>query len=381
MPARILYMIPELRSGGAESQMLELVRGLNKGRFLPFVCSLWPPAGLTDEIVAAGAELVPVHKRNRFDLSFIFRMAAWMRAHHMDIVHTYLFTANTWGRLAACLARTPCVIVSERSAWIEGSEVEKAAHRMVNRVLAPLTDLILANSRAVQVRMEHELWWSPGCMVIRNCVDIDRFKPALSPDDAARLKAALGIPPEAKVVGTVARVSAEKDYPPFLRPMRLVLDQSPGLAVLAVGGGPLRGDMEVLASTLGLTGHVVFTGEQDKVERCYAAMDVFVLTSLFEGLPNVVLEAMSCGRPVVATSVCGTPELVAHGETGFLVPAGDAKAVADAVLGLLEDPGLALAMGRAGRLRIEHDFTKQKMVQATQAVYEGLMAGGRCREH
>jgi glycosyltransferase involved in cell wall biosynthesis len=366
--ARILYVIPELRIGGAENQMLEVVRGLDKICYQPFVCSIWPPVGLTETLRAVGAELVPIHKRFRYDLSFIGRLSRWIRQHKIDIVHTYLFTANTWGRLAAILARTPHVIASERADRTEGTIAE-----IVNRLLAPFSEIILANSQSVYVRLQQELWWKPRCMVIHNGVDAERFRMIASSDAIAQRRIDLGIDPEVKVVGTVARMDQQKDYPTFLRAMRLVLDERSDIRVIVVGDGALRPQIEEMAFDLGLAEHVLLVGAQPQVERYLAVMDVFILTSLYEGLPNAVLEAMACGKPVVATQVSGTPELVVNGKTGYLVPPACPQKVAEAVLHILQDPARMHSLGQGGRERIEKYFTLAGMVQATQAVYADLL--------
>jgi glycosyltransferase involved in cell wall biosynthesis len=167
----------------------------------------------------------------------------------------------------------------------------------------------------------------------------------------------------------LASLTPKKAPRVFLEAAALVRASVPAARFLVVGDGPLRGDLEARARELGLSDAVRFAGESDDVPGVLAGVSVSVLTSVKEGCSNIVLETMAAGRPMVATAVGGNPELIVDGVTGFLVPVGDARAVADRVVRLLSDTALAARMGEAARERAFGEFGVERMVERTVAVY------------
>jgi glycosyltransferase involved in cell wall biosynthesis len=174
------------------------------------------------------------------------------------------------------------------------------------------------------------------------------------------------------VVGFVGRLTPQKDPVAFVRTLATLRASRPDVQGLVVGDGPLRSTVEDVARALGVTCR--FVGERDDVTALFALVDVFLLTSVSEGFPFVVLEAMAMERPVVATAVNGVPEIVEDGVTGVLVARGDVDGMARALLGMLASPGAARAMGRAGRRRVAERFTARRMADETQALYLRLLS-------
>lgn len=205
-------------------------------------------------------------------------------------------------------------------------------------------------------------------LTICNGVDTHRF----CPGGRQVARAALGIGPEAIVIGTVARLDPVKDQAGLLRAFSRVADDPRALLLLA-GDGPCRPELETTVSELGLDGRVRLLGERDDVPSVLAAMDVFVLCSIGEGISNTILEAMATGLPVVATRVGGNPELVVDGETGFLVEPRSPAALAAPLRRYLEDPGLLAHHGRSARDLAEAEFSLERMVGAYEQLYERLL--------
>lgn len=206
----------------------------------------------------------------------------------------------------------------------------------------------------------------------------DRLTPSV-------VRAELGIAPTARVVGMVARVAPAKDYPTLVLAAAAVVDRHPDAVFLIVGqrsGVPEYAEHYALVSRLvadaGLTAHFIFTDHRDDVDRLVTAMDVCVLATFAEGLPLVILEAMARGKPFVATSVGGIPEIIADGRTGLLVPLGDAPALARALLALLDDPARAAEIGAAGQAHVERFFGRPAFQGRVRALYEEV-AGERVR--
>src|SRR5262249_52085002 len=188
--------------------------------------------------------------------------------------------------------------------------------------------------------------------------------PPFSLDRVAARRAA-GFDPRRRLVAQVGRLTAQKDYPTFLAAAARVARQVADVDFLVVGEGELRDELEAQAGRLDLVGRVRFLGLRHDVPALLGAVDVLALTSRWEGLPNAVIEAMAPGAVAVATDVGGARELLVSGETGFIVPPGDAGAVADAILALLRAPEATLRIAAAARRRIETEFTVEAMVRHT----------------
>ena len=185
---------------------------------------------------------------------------------------------------------------------------------------------------------------------------------------------ALGVRPDALVVGNVAALTGHKDHDTLIRAAALVVERQPQARFVIVGDGELRESLAALAASLGLTDHVVFTGFRGDIDRLMPAFDVFCLSSILEGLGTSLLDAMLFSRAIVATRAGGISEAVADGETGSLVPPRDFRALAAALLELLNDADRRAACGAAGRKRFETHFTAERMVEGTLTVFEELLA-------
>lgn len=366
---RILYIIGQLSPDGTEWQLVHLLRGIDKAVFQCYVCSLWPVLDLAPEVRESGAVLVPIYKRFRFDPTVPFRLARFIRREKIDIVHCMLPTANLWGRLGGILARAK-IVVSERNV-----ETWKPWYWLwLDRLLARYTNLILANAEAIKKFVVSSTKIEPDRVrVIYNSVNPARF----SSVDPAALRSEFGIMPEARVVTSIGRLEEQKDFSTFLAACAMVRERvgSLPIKILIVGQGPLREDLERQTQALGLSGETMFLGWRKDIGTVLALTDIFVLTSIREGLPNVVLEAMAARKPVVASRVGGTPEAVVDGVTGLLISPRDATGCAEAICRLLDNPTEAAAMGERGRACVNEKFTQARMVIETQQTYLDIQSG------
>lgn len=368
-PVPVTYLITELNTGGAERALERLVLRLDRRRFDPAVWCLFGPGLVFARLRGAGIPTRCVGMRHKADLPALFRLARALRRGRPWILHTFLFHANILGRLLGRLSGVPHVVSSERIMELEGP-----FRRWVNRWTGGLADRIVVVSEAVGRYAAETVGLDPGRItVIPNGVEVGPV-----PDGAARAIARerLGLPPEATVIGTVlARMDRQKGVDVLLAAAARLPALRRGAAILVViGGRPDEGVALGRATPLGLDGAVRFLGPREDAVALLPGLDIFVLSSRAEGLPNAVLEAMAAARPVVATAVGGTPEVVVHGETGLLAPSEDPAALAAALQELLDDPARAAAMGVAGRRRVEDRFTVERMVEATQELYAGLLA-------
>lgn len=373
-PIRVLFVISNLEYGGAQRQVVEIVNNLEPRRAVARVCSLSDYVPLAGDLRARD-ELHVVSKRFKFDATVVPRLARLLRAFRADVVHGVLFDAEIASRLAGGLARTPLVVGSERNTDYRLKRVQLAAYR----VTRSLVHLVVANSRAGADFNQRVLGHDPGVYrVVHNGVNVERF----APRDGRDARAELGIADGEHVVGMFASFKEQKNHPLFFEAARRVLARRPRTRFLLVGeelfggmhgSGEYRRRMDAMVETLGIRERCLFPGNRKDVERLYCACDVTVLPSLFEGTPNVLLESMACGVPVVATAVSDNAYVVPDGRVGYLTALGDPDGLADRVVRLLGDDAHRAGLGRNARAWIEEEFSSSRLARKMEAVYrEGL---------
>ncbi len=368
MPKVVLYLIGSLPPNGAERVLLDLVRHLDRARFHPVVCCLHAGGPLVPAFEAAGVKVVVLGKRSRWDVSILKRIRRVIAEEGPALIHTHLFTADAWGRAAALRAGVPAVSTAHSSdPW------RRWHQRLADGVLSRLTERVVAVSEGVaRSRRERERVPAATLTTIPNGIDLARFDPRR---DVGPLRAALGLPDGVRTIGIVGRLHPAKGHPELFEAVRQLLDQGLRVAVLAVGEGELRGELEGLARRLDLDGTVRFLGRRDDVPELLNVLDVYVMPSRWEGLPIGLLEAMAAARPIVAAAVGGIPEVITHGETGLLAPPRDPPALAAAVRRCLEAPDEARRMGEAARRVVRARFDVATMARRYEELYEEVLAG------
>lgn len=366
-PVKVAYVIGQLTTGGSEGQLYTLLKNLDRKTFTPSVCSLSGGGYWAGPIRDLGVEVVEIERKSSLEVRRLARLTGVLRKWRPDIVHTILAPGNMYGRLASLLLgrKRPVLIASERGFDIS----DGALHRMVHRVLLPFTSAYLTNSLAVK-RFLVERWSVPAekIRVIYNGVDLSVFSAAGAKDTAPVKDGARD-----KVVTAIARLSEEKDFPTLLAAAKIVLGRKDDVLFYLVGEGPRRGEIEGMIKGMALTDKVLLPGVSHDVPGTLSRTDIFVLSSHRESLPNTVLEAMAAAKPVIATDVGGCSELVSDGESGYLVPPGSPEPMAEAMLKLLDDEGLAERMGATGRRTVEKKFRIEKMVSETERLYLALL--------
>jgi glycosyltransferase involved in cell wall biosynthesis len=365
-PLHVLFIQTDMRVGGAEMLTAEIIRRLDRDRFAPELCCLKEPGALGEALAAE----VPVHcglLSGKYDLRVWPRLVGLLRRRHIDAVITVgAGDKMFWGRLAARRVGVPVILSALHSTgWPDGVS-------RLNRMLTPITDAFIAVAPSHgRFLIERQRFPENQVAVIPNGVDTQRFAPV---PDVASIRRELEISATDPVVGIVAALRPEKNHELFLRMAHRVVRQLPAAQFLIVGEGPCRDRLEQLARDLEIVPNVRFLGSRDDIPRLLAAMDVFALTSHIEANPVSILEAMSVGRPIVATNVGSIHESVAEGETGFLVPAGDETRLADRVLQLLHDPLLAQTMGAAARQTVQARWSIDAMVHGYERLIETVYA-------
>jgi len=362
-------VIGQLQQGGAEGQLAMLARGLSRTGFEPAVACLSEVAEPhASDLRRDGIPVSVFPRRGRRDLARVRRLAAMLRETGAHLVHSFLVGANAYAYGASRLSGLGRLVVSSRTTMPSPSRSSRWVQSWVFRS----DSKVIANSETVKDFTSSYYRVPAGSIrVVRNGVDTSGARRAAG--DRAAARAELGVPDGAVLVGTVGRLSREKNLDLFVDLAVALARESSSARFAVVGDGPRRDALARSIREAGLAERVALTGPRSDVPRLLAAMDVFVMTSDTEGLPNAVLEAMAAGLPVVATRVGGVRELVSDGISGHLVPPGQIVPLLTAVRALALDPGLRERHGGAGRERIESEFGVARMVESTAGVYEEVL--------
>jgi len=351
--------------GGAERQLIELLKGLNRDRFSPYLVCIDPDGPLARAAGEIGVPVTVTTRKWRWDFGVIGRLHDIIKRDDIAIVHAYLGLPGFFGAVAGRLARRKVIttirIAGPRRRISDSSE----------RLAFMISDCIIANSRA---GVDHYFCHWPGrgkTRVIYNGYNLAEFDPAVT-----RSRAELGLPESGLIIGHVANLSYLKDYPTFLGALAAVFEKREDVTAVILGDGARREEYEALARNLGIARRTLFLGHRRDVLDIVRHFDIGVLAShpdYSEGLSNSICEYMGLGKPTVATAVGGNRELVRTGETGLLANAGDAGDLADKMLEMAGNEEMRRAMGERGRSFFLKNLSLEAMVGRTEAVYDGLL--------
>ena len=356
-PTRLVLLLQDLAFGGTQRYALNLVRGLDRTLFAPEIWLLNAGDDLLDEARATGAPVLRVSGYAPGDPRAVVRLALQLRRDPPPLLYTLTVVPNIWGRILGRFFGVPRIASGFRA----------LEPRQWERLLWRLSDRILCNAEVLRDRMvERHGVPAARIAVIPNAVDAERFQPAETA-------------PGPEVV-SVARLVPDKNPLALLDAFALAVKDRPEARLTLAGEGPLRSVLEGRAQAPDLSGRVRFVGGCADVRPLLTQARVFALSSVREGSPNAVLEAMACGLPVAAPAVGGLTELVRHGETGLLALPGDVPGLARNLARLLDRPDEARAMGLAGRERVVREHSLERMVRDTEAVLlDVLRAHGKRR--
>lgn len=357
VPARVVFLLEDLEFGGTQRQALELARRLDRSRFQ---VELW--------VLRAGDDLAPVARDYDLPVVWLARsgwvvpqsllgLAKRLRTHPPDLLMLLTVIPNIWGRLWGRLARVPVIVGNCRGG--------AAPWRQHERWLWPWADHLLCNSALIKDFLTSRYGLPPQRVTVApNGVDTEFFQP--NPN---------GRSPGPPVLLSVARLVPDKDHDTLLKAFSRLSPRHPGAQLWLVGNGPRRRVLEQQVENLGLGERVKFLPGAHDLRPLYRRADLFVLSSRAEALPNVILEAMAAGLPVVATRVGGVPEAVVPEATGLLVAPGDDRGLAAALGRVLDDSGVRRAMSRQARQRVLDHFSFPAMVSRHEEVWARLLWG------
>jgi L-malate glycosyltransferase len=357
---------------GAEVQLATLLSWLVKVPDLEISTVLLNEGRLARELRSAGFRPHVIPESRHSSWTIARRLSAYFAQHAVDILHTHKYKENVLAVLAPA-----CRAVRRRVRTIHGlpepfhgfRAVKMGAYQALDNIVNRwAVDRILAVSRDMTTQLMQG-FGSPRVTCIHNGIDI---VPTRSTERSAALRAELNLSCGDVLVGTMGRLAPVKGLESFLRAAVVISRERPNVKFVVAGEGPDEGSLRALARDLGLDG-VRFLGHRDDGHDVLAAMDIFVLPSLSEGIPMVLLEALALGRPVVASRAGGIPEVVEHGVSGLLVTPGCHDEIAHSCMTLMDDESFARTLGGAGRRRVEQEFCADTMAARVADVYRALM--------
>ncbi len=361
MTIRIAFVIPTMDRGGAEKQLCLLAENLPPDQFDVQVFLLTRDGPRSERLRAAGIPVTVVGKRFKADPTALVRLRRLLARWKPDIVHTWLFAANSFGRAAARLAKVPRIFASERCVDPWKTDV----HFWIDRRLARFTEVITTNSTGVRdFYAAHGI--DPGQFrIIRNAIE-PRTAKAIQRSEAFRQ---LNVDPSRKLILAVGRLWPQKRYRDMIWASELLASLREDTTLVIIGDGPQRGELLRHRDAVTTPQRVRFAGGRGDVAMLLPHADLFWIASEYEGQSNAVIEAMQAGVPVIASNIPGNSDLVLHHETGRLAALGDPPDIARQSNDLLADTGEAKRLSEAARERIATEFTVAAMVQSHADLY------------
>jgi glycosyltransferase involved in cell wall biosynthesis len=362
-----LYFSNAVVRGGAEEHILQLLHGLDRRCFRP---SLACPAELVSKLgtdIPRDVPVVPLLLDSPTHLSEAIKLAGALRELKIDMLHSHMFRASFFASPVGWICRIPVILETchGREAW-RTTLLKK--NFLVDRLAGCFVDRYIAVSHsAANYLIETKRLPKSKVRVIHNGADLAKIHPSHSVPIGR--KEELGFSKSDIVLLSIGRLEPQKGHRVLLDAMLQVRIEFPQARLVCIGDGTLRNELEQATRNMGLSESVRFLGFQSDVRDWLALSDVSILSSFYEGLPLVAIESLAAERPVVATAVDGTPEVILDGKTGFTVPVGSSKDLAAAICKTLRDPGAAEEMARAGRRFVMEEFSLPAFIQNTQNCY------------
>jgi len=367
---RILFLSTTMGMGGADQQLLTLAEGLRAHGHEVMIVSMTPlgPMGLEAREMGIATESLRI-KRGVPDPRGLIRLARLVRAWRPDVLHSHMVHANLLARAVKLLAPVPALVSTIHSIY-DGGRLRMAAYRLTNGLVDQMT---IVSQTAADRFIAERIIPARLLMVVPNSVDTDRFRdvPA-GTRESLRRELGLGARFAWLAVG---RFEVAKDYPNMLRAFAQVRERHPDVLLLLVGRGSLQPETEALTQELVSAGNVRFLGVRRDVPALLSAADGYLMSSAWEGMPIVLLEAAAAGLPIVATRVGGNPEVVLDEETGFLVPPRNSDALAGAMLRLMRLPeSERRRLGGRGNKQDNAHYGVSRAVERWEELYRQVLA-------
>ena len=370
---RILYVIDALEFGGGERGFSQLSTGLNKKRFKTYLAS-HPDSKLEQMAKRDNIPFIPIDMDRKVNFKTIAQLLSSINQNRIHIVHSMGARADFFARMAVRkLPKTSLVCTVAMP--VEGFDIgfiRKIVYKIADRFSSRYVTQFIAVSKAIKEQLVRKRNIHSGRItVVYNGVELDQYNQNMNASEKTRHS--LGITDDYPIIGTIGRLVYQKGYSHFLQAAKQVYEKKKYVRFVIVGHGPEEDNLKNMAKSLGISHVCSFAGLRRDIPELLSAFDVFVLSSVLEGLPRIVIEAMAMGRPIVATDIDGVSEELEDGKTGLLVPPKDAGALAKSIIDLLVDKAKSFQMGINARKTAEEKFGVDIMLKKVEKVYEGLL--------
>lgn len=370
-PIKILFIIDSLRRGGGTQKVLvQLLVGLKQRGYLPTVVSLTKGDHiLIRDLKKKGMEIID-YNRLSLILFGVVKIFLLILREKFEIIQSFLFYSNVIGRILGRLAQAPVIVSSVRGFQVEGLKM-KGWQIWLENLTNRLSDKVTINTKLAKEFCINELAIIPEKLeVIYNGIELP---PSSEKPDIFKQREKFGIGKDKIILGTVGRLTVEKGHTYLLNALKIALKSDPRLYLLIVGEGKLMKNLVHQARELEIKQNLKFTGYQEDMRPIYELIDVFVLPSLSEGMPNAVMEAMAWGKPIVASAVGGVLELIEHQVTGILIPPGDPEKLAEALTKIARNIEWANQIGQNARFSVIRKYNLDIMVDSYSNLYDQLL--------
>ncbi len=362
--------------GGGYRVFLQIMERLSKDTFNIFSCCPFNQEQ-KERLKASGVRIINTNLDNNPFVS-ILKLSKIMRSENIHIVHTQGGRDDFYARVAGRIAKVP-VVVNTVATLVEGYDVtflKKIVYVLCDRLTERFVDQFIVVSESLRKTIIRNHGIQPDKVIkIYNGIELDQYQP--HPGSREKIRKDFLISEEEFLVGTAGRLVYEKGFEFLIRSVQKVLKTFPKTKFLLVGDGPLKMKLENLARELGIMEYCIFSGFRDDIPEILSSLDLFVLPSILEGHPIVILEAMAMAKPIVASDINGVREQIENGRTGVLVPRGDPQALAEAIKQMLKERIVAKKLGMEARKQVEEIFDIRRQVALHEEVYKGLLKGRR----
>lgn len=376
---KVAQIITRLDRGGSTDVVLLIASKLNQIGYQTTLISGFtvdPPENMEEYISRAGVKRICIHRLRREinpfnDFLALVKLYRIIRKEKFDIVHTHTSKAGLLGRMAAWLARTPIIFHHPHGHVFYGyfGSLTSKAIILMEKLSALFTDRIFTLTElGKKDHIKFKIGPAEKFLPVYCGIELSKFSDVKI--DPVQKKKEFEISPHELVVGMVARLVPVKGCEYFIKACAQVKKEISNTKFMLIGDGPMKDELKRLSSQLGISESIIFTGNRNDVPELLNIFDLFVLSSLNEGLGRVLIEAQACGKPVVATNVGGIPEVVKDGQTALLVPSKNVSRLAQAVVSLLKDESRARKMGEAGRKWVDAKFSSELMMEKITQSYD-----------
>ncbi len=365
---KLMILTSVLDKRGAERMIMKLALGLDPDRYDVRVVCLRPRTPFLAEFESRGIKVDVLGMKKYFQLRPLIELYRLFRRRRPDLVHTHLYRDAVYGRVIARLAGVRGVVSTLHNSYVWRSK----AQLFLDRLTAIFADRITAVSDAVKMFAVNREHIPAGTITtVYNGIETELFR--VRPEVRERVRKELGLNPKNIAIGSMGELTRQKGYRYLLEAAPAVLESHPGVRFFIAGGGELKESLVRLRDQAGLGDRFVFLGFRDDVPELLSSFDIFVLPSIYEGLPVSLIEAMAAGLAIVTTDVDGNCEVIGGNEAGLPVESQNPAALTQSLIKLIESPELRGKMGEAGRRRARNLFSIESMIDSYEKIYRDCL--------